>query len=82
MKERKDWKLRITGHADPRGDQTHNTMLSKNRATAVRNYLISKGVSPSLFIIEYFGESQSSSKPSDPAALQLDRRVDLEFHFD
>jgi type IX secretion system PorP/SprF family membrane protein len=82
MKERKDWKLRITGHADPRGNNEHNIMLSKNRATAVRNYLISKGVSPNLLIVEYFGESQSQSKISDPAALQLDRRVDLEFHFD
>lgn len=82
LKEKKDWKLKISGHADLRGSDEHNTMLSRNRANAVRNYLISKGVSPNLLIVEYFGESQSVSRPVDQAALQLDRRVELEFNFD
>ena len=82
LKEKKDWKLKLRGHADPRGSDEHNTMLSRNRASAVRNYLISKGVPPNLLIIEYFGESQAIAKQQDAAALQLDRRVELEFHFD
>ena len=82
LKEKKDWKLKISGHTDPRGSDEHNTMLSRNRANAVRNYLISKGVSPNLLVVEYFGESQAISKQQDAAALQLDRRVELEFHFD
>ena len=82
LKEKKDWKLKITGYADPRGSNEHNTMLSRNRASAVRNYLISKGMSPKLLVVEYFGASQAIAKKQDPAALQLDRRVELEYHFD
>ena len=82
LKEKKDWKLNISGHADPRGSDEHNAMLSRNRANAVRNYLISKGVPPNLLVVEYFGASQAIAKQQDAAALQLDRRVELEFHFD
>jgi type IX secretion system PorP/SprF family membrane protein len=82
LKEKKDWKLKISGHADPRGSDEHNTMLSRNRANAVRNYLISKGISPNLLLVEYFGETQALGRAVDPAALQLDRRVELEYNFD
>ncbi len=82
LKDKKDWKLKISGHADPRGSEEHNTMLSRNRANAVRNYLISKGISPNLLEVEFHGESQSVSPTVDKAALQLDRRVELEYHFD
>ena len=82
LKEKKDWKLNISGHADPRGSDEHNAMLSRNRANAVRNYLISKGVPPNLLVVEYFGASQAIAKQQDAAALQLDRRVELEFYFD
>jgi type IX secretion system PorP/SprF family membrane protein len=82
MKVRKDWKLRISGHADPRGNEAHNLMLSKNRANAVKNYMVSRGISPNLLVTEYFGHSQSNSSKKDQGQLQLDRRVELEFNFD
>jgi type IX secretion system PorP/SprF family membrane protein len=87
MKQKKDWKLKIAGHADPRGNDEHNLMLSRNRANAVKNYLVSKGIPPNLLIVEYYGESQSNvkdkpTKGTDAAILQMDRRVELEFYFD
>jgi type IX secretion system PorP/SprF family membrane protein len=82
LRDKKDWKLKISGHADPRGTEEHNAMLSRNRANAVRNYLISKGISPNLLVVEYFGSSQSVGQVVDKAALQLDRRVELEYSFD
>ena len=36
--------IEISGHTDSRGDQELNIVLSNNRAKAVREYLISKGV--------------------------------------
>ncbi len=85
MKTKKDWKLTISGYADIRGNAEHNLMLSKNRANAVKNYLVSKGVPPNLLITEYFGASQASVKKKDKngdAITQPDRRVELEFYFD
>ena len=82
MKTKKDWKLKISGFADVRGDAEHNKMLSKNRAQAVKNYLVSKGIAPNLLISESFGETQAVPKLKDPVILQQDRRVELEFYFD
>jgi type IX secretion system PorP/SprF family membrane protein len=82
MKRKKDWKLTISGHADVRGDAEHNLMLSKNRANAVKNYLVSKGISPNLLRTEFFGNSQSKPNKKDVIILQQDRRVELDFFFD
>lgn len=82
MKKKKDWKLKISGHADIRGNEAHNLMLSKNRANAVKNYLVSKGVAPNLLIVEYFGASQATVKQKKEDKTQPDRRVELEFYFD
>lgn len=82
MKKKRDWKLKISGHADIRGNEAHNLMLSKNRANAVKNYLVSKGVPPNLLIVEYFGASQATVKQKKDDVTQPDRRVELEFYFD
>lgn len=82
MKKKKDWKLKISGHADIRGNAEHNLMLSKNRANAVKNYLVSRGVAPNLLITEYFGASQATVKKKEEGITQPDRRVELEFYFD
>ncbi len=82
LKVKKDWKIRLEGHADPTGNKDHNVMLSQNRAEAVKNYLISKGVSPNLIYTEYFGDSKLATKEKDKSALQMNRRVEIEFIFD
>lgn len=41
-----DEKIRITGHTDDLGDDAYNLELSKQRASAVRDYLVSQGVVP------------------------------------
>ena len=37
----------VEGHADERGTREYNLALAERRATAVRNYLVALGVSPS-----------------------------------
>jgi peptidoglycan-associated lipoprotein len=37
--------IQIEGHADERGTREYNISLSSRRATAVRNFLISQGIS-------------------------------------
>jgi type IX secretion system PorP/SprF family membrane protein len=80
--QKKDWKLKIVGHADARGKREHNLELSKRRATATKNYLISKGVSPTALDINYQGDKTPAAQGRDKASLQLNRRVEMQFYFD
>jgi type IX secretion system PorP/SprF family membrane protein len=82
LKRKKDWKIRIEGHADSRGNKEHNIVLSRNRAEAVKNYLVSRGVAPNLVLTEYFGDSKPVTTEKDKSGLQMNRRVEIEFVFD
>jgi OOP family OmpA-OmpF porin len=48
-------KLHITGYADRIGEDNYNLELSQRRAAAVREYLVSKGVSPDYIKAEGLG---------------------------
>jgi outer membrane protein OmpA-like peptidoglycan-associated protein len=48
-------KLKVSGHADPRGSQDYNTALSKERAEAVAAVLTNAGLSPERIQIEALG---------------------------
>ncbi|MCF6366257.1 MAG: OmpA family protein [Bacteroidales bacterium] len=45
----------ISGHTDNTGNETHNKQLSLNRAKAVYDYLISKGISENRIIYKGYG---------------------------
>ena len=49
--------INIEGHADPMGKEESNRTLSKNRAEAVKNYLVSKGVKSELIKTDGKGSS-------------------------
>jgi OmpA-OmpF porin, OOP family len=56
MKANPDIKqLRIEGHTDSRGSRDMNMKLSQARAESVRNYLISRGISPDRLTAQGFG---------------------------
>lgn len=70
-------KLTVSGHADSRGDKAFNQPLSKNRATAVKNYLVKKGVSEDRITVEYFGEDRPKASNNTPEGLAINRRVEF-----
>jgi peptidoglycan-associated lipoprotein len=45
LKEYSDVSIQIEGHADERGTRDYNFSLSAKRATSVRNFLLSQGIS-------------------------------------
>ncbi len=82
LKAKKDWKIQLNGYADARGNKEHNQMLSKNRCEIVKNYLISKGVSPDLIQTKSHGDLNPIYHSNQTIRLQLQRRVEIEFMFD
>ena len=50
--------VNVAGHTDFKGSDAYNQRLSERRASTVRNYLVSKGVNPSLITARGYGETQ------------------------
>ncbi len=66
----------ITGHTDDIGRRRSNDKLSQQRSQAVKNYLISKGVSPQLFKLKALGErSPKASNRTDKGRAQNRRAM-------
>lgn len=71
------WKLQISGHTDNVGDDDSNLILSKKRAEAVKNYLITKGIATDRLMVEYFGETKPVADNSTPDGRAKNRRVEM-----
>lgn len=71
--------VRIEGHTDHRGSLALNKKLSSDRALAVKNYLIEKGISKEKLSSQGFGASQPKYNPktATPAEIDLNRRVEF-----
>jgi outer membrane protein OmpA-like peptidoglycan-associated protein len=67
----------IAGHADSTGTAVYNKRLSKARADAVRDYLISKGVSASRLEIRGYGSRQPIADNDSRVGRAENRRVEM-----
>lgn len=72
-------KVEIGGHTDNVGSDKSNITLSRNRADAVRDYLISAGVDPSLLVTHGYGRTQPVDTNDTEEGRQNNRRVELKF---
>lgn len=63
----------ITGYTDRSGDPAVNLRLSEERAKAVRNYLMQRGIGAERLLVNYYGDSRSVGR--DPG----ERRVEVEW---
>lgn len=73
-----EYSLNIFGHTDSQGDDKMNLDLSKRRAKACYDYLVSKGVSTGRIASEGFGESQPVATNINAAGRAQNRRVVFE----
>jgi len=72
-------KVEVVGYADTRASESYNLKLSENRAKAAIEYLTSKGIAESRFVMKYEGESNNLIPDARrESEHQMNRRV--EFH--
>jgi outer membrane protein OmpA-like peptidoglycan-associated protein len=70
-------RIQVEGHTDSMGSDEFNLRLSENRASTVRDFLISQGVSPANITAEGFGKSMPVADNSTPNGRQANRRVEM-----
>jgi outer membrane protein OmpA-like peptidoglycan-associated protein len=75
---RNDIHVKINGHTDNQGSVEYNQKLSKERAKAVRNYLILKGLDKKRISWEGYGASKPKLDNSTESGRQKNRRVEFE----
>jgi outer membrane protein OmpA-like peptidoglycan-associated protein len=70
--------IALYGHTDNVGNETSNTELSKARAVAVKDYLISKGISAERFSeVKGYGSSQPIADNNTSVGKAKNRRVQI-----
>jgi OOP family OmpA-OmpF porin len=72
-----EMKIEIAGHTDSDGDDAANLALSQQRADAVRNYLLKKGIAGSRIVAHGYGESRPVADNSIAAGKQQNRRTEI-----
>jgi outer membrane protein OmpA-like peptidoglycan-associated protein len=73
----KNWKLDIAGHTDDKGSDEYNLKLSQNRANAVKDYLVKKGVNAETITAQGFGESKPIVPNDNDSNRERNRRVEF-----
>ena len=73
----KNWQLKLIGHTDNVGTDADNLILSKNRAEAVKNYLVSKGVNIGNITTEGKGETMPLVSNETEQGREKNRRVEF-----
>jgi outer membrane protein OmpA-like peptidoglycan-associated protein len=70
--------VRVLGFADSRGEKSYNRYLSKQRAEAVKNYLVTTNkMAADRLSTEAFGETQPVATNATPSGRQENRRVEI-----
>ena len=71
--------VRLEGHADERGSREYNMALGEKRANAVRDFLVTQGVSGSSLDVVSFGEEQPAATGHDESSWSQNRRVEVKY---
>jgi len=70
--------VRLNGHADPRGTDKYNNVLSDFRALNVENDLMEAGIDPTRIERVAHGALASTASKGDLEAYAMERRVNIE----
>lgn len=73
----KKFHLKLAGYTDATGSAAINLQLSKDRAEAVKTYLVSHGADPSLIETAGYGKANPIASNRTKAGRKLNRRVEF-----
>lgn len=79
LNTKSELKISLKGHTDAQGPENYNVMLSKNRVSAVKDFLLANGISADRIIIEALGEKVPIADNSSSEGRKLNRRVEVRF---
>ncbi len=77
LKNQKNLKAEISGHTDDVGNDGYNLTLSQQRAEAVRQYLIGRGVAPERMVAIGMGETRPVAGNDSEEGRLANRRVEF-----
>jgi len=77
MKQWPKLTIEISGFADNTGNETYNQILSENRARAIANFLIEKGISETRIFHKGYGSQNPISDNSSDIGRSKNRRVEF-----
>ena len=74
MRKNKDITVNVEGHADERGTREYNLALGERRANAVKDYLLTYGISGGRISVISYGKERPVNSGSSPLAWSQNRR--------
>ena len=74
MRKKKSVTVTVEGHADERGTREYNLALGERRANAVKDYLMTYGISGSRIQVISYGKERPVNSGSSPLAWSQNRR--------
>ena len=77
LKLKPSMKIEIAGHTDNVGSAEANKELSLKRAVTVREYLLSKGISPSRITAQGYGDSSPVADNTTESGKKQNRRTEV-----
>ena len=77
LRDHPERRISIEGHTDSVGEKSFNIDLSLRRAEAVKNYLVTSGISRNRISTNGFGESMPVTSNNTAHGRQMNRRVEI-----
>lgn len=77
LKKSTQMKIVVSGHTDNAGDKTKNQILSEDRAKAIVDYMVSKGIAKDRLFYKGFGCEKPITDNATTEARKLNRRVEF-----
>ena len=74
LRKNKNLNVVVEGHADERGTREHNLALGERRANAVKDYLMTYGISGKRISVISYGKEKPVNTESSPLAWSQNRR--------
>lgn len=78
LKLKSSLKIQISGHTDNQGEEEANLTLSKNRANAVRDYLVKNGIQTGRIITVGLGETKPIASNDTESGRAFNRRIEIQ----